>query len=121
MSLFWSISTGIICGAGFAEYAVLLVVILTVVVVVLDRLPIAKAPSILIVHADDIDAEQRILDAVKAHSKHYTVKSRNVSDNSLDLTIEVSTKDTHALVKDTKAVRGVNSVSSIAHDGEVTF
>ncbi len=121
MFLFWSISTGIICGAGFAEYAVILAVVLTVVVVVLERLPIAKAPSILIVNADDIDAEQRILDVVKAHSKHYTVKSRTVSDHSLDLTIEISTKDTHGLVKDTKAVSGVNSVSSLTHDGEVTF
>ena len=121
MFLFWSISTGIICGAGFAEYAVVLAVVLTVVVVVLDWLPIAKAPMILIVNADNIDLENEIVGVVKEYSKHYTVKSRNVSASSLDMTIEIATKDVSSLIKKMSGVEGVNGVSALAHDGEVTF
>ena len=121
MFLFWSISTGIICGAGFAEYAVVLAVTLTIVVMILDWLPIAKAPMILIVNADNIDLENAITDVVKEYSKNYTVKARNVSDSSLDMTIEISTKDVSGLVKKMTNVQGVNNVAALAHDGEVTF
>ena len=41
MFLFWSISVGIICGAGLAQVAVILSVIITVGVLILDHLPVA--------------------------------------------------------------------------------
>ena len=121
MFLFWSISTGIICGAGYAEYAVVLAIVLTVVATILDLLPIAKVPTILIVNADKIDLEDEIIKVVKEYSKHYTVKARNVSAGSLDLTIEISAKEVSALVQKMAAVEGVSGVSALAHDGEVTF
>jgi hypothetical protein len=121
MFLFWSISTGIICGAGYADYAFALAVILTIVVVVLDNLPVSKAPMILIVNANDIDLEDKILAIVKEYSKHYTVKSRNVAGSALTLTIEIATKKSAELVKKVAAENGVTEVSSLVHDGEVTF
>ena len=121
MFLFWSISTGIICGAGFAEYAVVLAIILTIVVIVLERLPVSRAPMILIVNANSIDVERKIFDTVKLYSKNYTVKARNVTDSSLDITIEISTKEVDTLVKELIEVKGVGNVSALAHDGEVTF
>ncbi len=121
MFLFWSISTGIICGAGFAEYAVILAILLTIVVLVLDHLPISRAPMIIVVNAQSIDLETQILDVVKQYSKHYTVKARNVSTASLDMTVEVSTKDVSSLVKELSGITGVTNVSSLVHDGEVTF
>ncbi|MBO7402281.1 MAG: DUF4956 domain-containing protein [Lachnospiraceae bacterium] len=121
MFLFWSISTGIICGAGFAEYAVVLAIALTVVVMVLDRLPISRAPMIIIVNAESIELEEKIMDVIKQYSRHYTVRARNASATSLDLTIEVSIKEASSLVKALSTTSGVTNVSSLAHDGEVTF
>ena len=121
MFLFWSISTGIICGTGFAEYAVVLAVVLTIVVTILDFLPIAKAPMILIVNANSIELEDKIINIVKEYSKHYTVKARNVSSVSLDMTIEISVKEVSTLIQKLSAVDGISGVSALAHDGEVTF
>ncbi|MEF2837258.1 MAG: DUF4956 domain-containing protein, partial [Oscillospiraceae bacterium] len=59
MFLFWSISIGIICGAGLAQVAVILSVVLTLGIFILDRLPVARAPMILVVNARDLDAESR--------------------------------------------------------------
>ena len=42
--LFWSIGTGIICGAGLAEIAVILALLLTAGVLLLDRLPVVSVP-----------------------------------------------------------------------------
>ncbi|MCR4677904.1 MAG: DUF4956 domain-containing protein [Lachnospiraceae bacterium] len=121
MFLFWSISTGIICGAGFAEYAVILAVVLTAVVIVLNFVPIAKAPLILIVNSANTDSEGSIIGAVKEYSSAYQVKSRNLTANSLDMTIEVRSKAGSELVKNVMKVEGVKGASLLAHDGEVTF
>ena len=119
--LFWSISVGIICGAGLAQVAVILSVIITVGILVLDAMPVAKAPMILVVNADDLDAEDAVVKAVKKHVKHVNVKSRNMTDVSLDLVMELRTSEGSALVRDVKNVSGVTAVSLLSHDGEVTF
>ena len=121
MFLFWSISVGIICGAGLAQVAVILSVIITLGILVLDAMPVAKAPMILVVNADDLDAEDAVVKAVKKHVKHVNVKSRNMTDVSLDLVMELRTSEGSALVRDVKKVSGVTAVSLLSHDGEVTF
>ena len=119
--LFWSISVGIICGAGLAQVAVILSVVITVGILVLDNMPVAKAPMILVVNASDLDAEDAITEAVKKYVKHVSVKSRNMTDASLDLVMELRTSEGSALVRDVKKIAGVTTVSLLAHDGEVTF
>lgn len=121
MFLFWSISVGIICGAGLAEIAVILSVVLTVGILVLEHLPVAKAPMILVVNAENIGAEQSICDVVKQYAKHYSVKSRNLTRDGMDIVLELRTEQGAALVKEVMEVEGVSSASLLSHDGEVTF
>lgn len=121
MFLFWSISVGIICGAGFAIFAVALSVILTIAIIVLDNVPVAKAPMILVVNAVDIDAEEKILEKIKEYVKHSNVKSRNMTSSTLDLTVELRTDNGGKLVRELMNLDGVMSASLLSHDGEVTF
>ena len=121
MFLFWSISVGIICGAGLAQIAVILSVGLTVAILLLEKLPVAKAPMILVVNADGLDAEERVCAAVAGFAKHYSVKSRNVTAGAVDLVLELRTAQGAELVKAVNALEGVRSVSLMSHDGEVSF
>ena len=121
MFLFWSISVGIICGAGMAQVAVILSVILTVGVLVLDHMPVAKAPMILVVNADDLDAEEAVLEVTGRYARYFSVKSRNMTGASLDLVLEVRTTEGSALVRDMMKLEHVSSASLLSHDGEVTF
>ena len=121
MFLFWSISVGIICGAGLAQIAVILSVGLTVGILLLEKLPVAKAPMILVVNADGLDAEERVCAAVAGFAKHYSVKSRNVTAGAVDLVLELRTAQGAELVKAVNALEGVRSVSLMSHDGEVSF
>ncbi|MDY4508119.1 MAG: DUF4956 domain-containing protein [Candidatus Faecousia sp.] len=91
MFLFWAISIGIICGAGMAQIAVILSVGLTVGLLFLDKLPVAKAPMILVVNAQGLETEGAVCQAVAKYAKHYSVKSRNVSAQTLDLVLELRT------------------------------
>ena len=119
--LYWAISTGIVCGAGLAEIACVLSFLLTVLIFVLDRLPVARAPKILMVSASGYDTEAKVVDAVQRHCRHFTVKSRSLSSGILDLVVEVRTAEEAALARDVASVPGVTSSSLLAHDGEVTY
>lgn len=121
MFLFWSISVGIICGAGIAQIAVILSVVLTCGILILDHFPAAQAPMILVVNATDLDAEEAICRSVAQYAKHYSVKSRNLTADSMDLVLELRTSEGSALVKAVNSLSGVSSVSLLSHDGEVTF
>ena len=119
--LFWSISVGIICGARLYVIAVILSVFVTIVIFALDKMPVAKAPKILVVNAQSLKAEDDILDIVEGYSTYYRVKSRNLSADQLDMVVELRVKDEKALVGEIHDLEGVHAVSLLAHDGEVTF
>ena len=119
--LFWSISIGIICGAGLYEIALLTSLLVTVGIIGLDLIPTSKAPMMLVVNATELDAEEAVLSAAKAAGKVCKVKSRNVSAGHLDLIIEVRVAKEAELVKAVSEIAAVTSVSLISHDGEVTF
>jgi len=119
--LFWSISIGIICGAGLYEIAVLTSLLVTVGIIGLDLIPTAKAPMMLVVNASELDAEAAILAAVKTSGKVCKVKSRNYTEGHLDLIVEVRVSEEAKLVKAVSEIAAVSSVSLISHDGEVTF
>lgn len=121
MFLFWSISVGIICGAGLAQVAVILSVVLTLGILVLDWMPIAKAPMILVINAKDLNAEKIVTEIVSNYDKNYHIKSRNVSCSSLDLVVELRTAQGCELVGVIMKMDGITSVSLLSHDGEVTF
>ena len=118
--LFWAIGVGIICGAGLTELACMVSILLTVVIIVLDYLPISKAPMILVVNVDEFSKEKDVLHTVKQHSQIIRVKSRNITNGKLDLLIEVRVKDESALIHAVATISAVTYTSLIAHDGEVT-
>ena len=119
--LFWSIAAGICCGARVMEVAIILSALLTVLVVILDKLPIGQAPMILIMNLKDAKKEPAIIGEVKKYSRYYKVKSRNVSPLKCNLIIEVRVREEYEMVQAISALEGVESVSLVSHDGEVTF
>ena len=119
--LFWSISAGIICGAGLYSLAIIASLIVTVALLVLDLIPVTKAPMLLVVSSTDMEGENALLDVVKKYSKYYRVKSRTLSMGRMDLIVEVRVREEAALVKEASALEGMDSVSLLSHDGETTY
>jgi uncharacterized membrane protein YhiD involved in acid resistance len=119
--LFWSISIGIICGAGLYELALLMSILITIGLLGLDLIPIAKASMILVINCTDKTKEEQILDIVKKYTKFFKVKSRNISKNNLDMVIEIRTKEDSKLANEVSNLDKIETVSLLSHDGEVTF
>ncbi len=119
--LFWGVAVGIICGAGYAEIAILTSLALTIGILILNAIPVSKAPMLLVVNASDYGAEAQIMNTVKTYSKYNKVKSRNLRNDSIDMIIEVRTKEETELVQQIMRIKEVTATSLMSHDGEVTF
>ena len=104
-----------------AETAILLSLIVTAGIILLDKIPVAKAPMMLVVNSSNLDAEQKLLEIIKKYNIHNTVKSRNMTKESLDMIIELRTNAGSDLLKEVLSLDGVTSASLLSHDGEVAF
>lgn len=120
--LLWSISVGIICGAGLVRVAVVVSVLVTVAILCLELLPTLRTPMILIVNASADNIDDTLNQVIKEHCKRYQVKSRNLTQSGLDLVIELRVKNDGAeLVRKVKELEGVYAVSLIMHDGDAAY
>lgn len=119
--LFWSISVGIVVGAGIFELAIILSVCLALLVVFLDFVPALRAPCILVVSAEKGVLEKVLLDSVKRYAKYVKVRSRNVTKKGTEWILEVKVSDEEKLVENTSLVEGVSSVQLMTHDGDLRF
>lgn len=119
--LFWSISIGIICGAGFAMISVIASIVLAIGIILFYAIPAEKESLILVVNTSD-SIEDQITDVVGNNCINWRVRARNVDVNSsnVNLAIEVKTSSPQALVDNICKIDGVTSASLVEHDGDVT-
>ena len=119
--LFWSISIGIVCGAKLYALAILLSLVLTVLVFVLDLIPAAKSPMLLVMNGSDASVEAALQPILMQQAKAAHVKSRNLTTAGIDLIVELRPNDPPALVQACAALPGVQSVSLLDHDGQIRY
>ena len=119
--LFWSISIGIVCGAKLYALAILLSLVLTVLVFVLDLIPAAKSPMLLVMNGSDANVEAALQPILKQQAKAAHVKSRNLTTAGIDLIVELRPNNPPALVQACAALPGVQSVSLLDHDGQIRY
>lgn len=116
--LLWSIHTGITVGCGLYEVAMLTSVCVTILLLVLELLPLGKAPYLLVAHTEAAEDEAAVLSVVKHFASHPRVKSRSWSSNGLDLIVELRCKDQAGLTAALTAEPKITRFSVIAHDSE---
>ena len=117
--LFWSISVGIICGAGYAMIAVIASAALTILLVLISLGKNGKGSQVLVVDAGAY-IEEEILGAVKANCSTWKVRARNVSQEDMNLAIEVRAREPQKLIRAVMEIEKVTNVSLLEHEGEVT-
>lgn len=117
--LFWSISNGIICGAGLYELAVLVSLVCTMGMLFLQVVPIRTSPYLVIVNAKDKAAEADILAVIHKYSPRYKIDSKNIGQHGMDLIVEIRSKKANELVDELSEIALVTSASLLYHDGPV--
>ncbi|WMC93903.1 hypothetical protein [Kineothrix sp. MB12-C1] len=119
--LFWSISVGIICGAGLPQIAVLMSLFVTAAVICLEKIPLVRPPMILVIHAARGTDADEIVKTVNTYCKYSKIKTRTLLERNLNLVIEVRTDKGNNLLQAIDSLDGINSVSLLEHNGEVTY
>lgn len=119
--LFWAIAVGIICGTSLFTLAIITSLVVTATIVVLELIPCSKQNLLLIVNLTSLDNEAELLDMVKQNTSYRKVKSRNLRAGSVDMIIEVKTKDETELFKKVKEVKGITNISLVSHNNEITY
>lgn len=119
--LFWSISIGIIAGAGLFELAILLSLAIALLISGLDMLPVLRAPCLLVVSANTCDVEKTLLNRIRQYTKSAKVRSRNISKRGVEWIIEMQLKNEAELVQKLSEMEAISSVHLMTHDGHVRF
>lgn len=117
--LFWSISAGIICGAGYALIAVIASVVLTIGIILSTVMPSEKDTMVLVVNSNSFN-EKEVMIAVDRFCRTWKVRARNITRNNINLAIEVKTDKPEKLVEVLCGINNITSVSLVEHDGDVT-
>ncbi len=112
---FWSITVGIICGAGLYMVAVIGVPIIVVMLFILERTRFSgPEPYLLVVHYTS-DVESNVQAALPKHK----VRSRTVNPEGVELMSEVrlNAKDM-PLVDDLLKIKGVKDASVVSYTSD---
>lgn len=118
--LYWSISIGIICGAGLSTVAVCLCLIITVIIVISQFYPQKRLSMVLVISSEAHANSSQILNTVKSYHKHYKIKSKNLTTTKQDYVIEINVTAENNLLHDLMKIEGVKAASILSHDGEIT-
>lgn len=117
--LFWSISVGIVVGAGLIPLAVIGTILIGVTMLVFVNKKSTDNPYILVISCVNDTAEKAALTSVEDSVKKHVVKSKTVSKNGIELTVEIRLKDmTTEFVNKISDLNGVENVVLVSYNGD---
>lgn len=121
--LFWSISVGIMCGAGYAMIAIVASIALTIAMIIFNILPAERTTKLIVINATSSEYEDQIMEVVKKYTSKATVRARTATIDNLNIAIEgylkYESKLENALLN-TLGKTIVTSVSIVEHNGDIT-
>ncbi len=115
--MFWSLTMGILLGAGQFFLAGLATVSVAVLAFVLTRITSKASDSFLLVVRCAPGAEGAVANALRG-IKHQKMKSRTVTPSGSELTLEVRVERQEALMKNLMATEGVRDATLVAYQSE---
>ena len=117
--LFWSISAGIICGAGFAGIAVVASLFVTLLIILFSASFKSGSTMVLVVNADSHSNEEFIMKVVKEFCRYSRTRARNVSKTGMNIAVEVKTSKPSELIDRLIKLECVSDASLVENDSEI--
>lgn len=114
--LLWSIFIGISCGCQIYSMSIITSLVVTVVLLVLNRVKAGGRTHVLVVHLSDIKAASDIEAMVKENSSKYRIKSRNVTRDGINYVFELFAKSASDLSESLANAEGVERFSLMEYD-----
>lgn len=118
--LFWSISVGIVLGAGLIPLAIIGSIFIGIVMVLFANKNIVDNPYILVINCNTDSTEKKALELLEKSVSKHVIKSKTVSpSNGIELTVEVKLKNiSTSFVNDLSQIEGVSNVVLVSYNGD---
>ena len=120
--LFWTIVSGILCGAGFILLAIVGALLIGLVLIIFVNKIKIENPYLLIVKYNDNEIENPLEKLLSTSVKKHLIKSKSISsDHVFEVTYEVRVKDTDMdFINHISEMIGVKSAVMLSYDGNFT-
>lgn len=117
--LFWAIAVGIVLGAGLIPLAVLGSIFIGIIMVLFVNKKSKDNPYILVVRCVNDESEKEATLLLESKVKKHIVKSKTVSSNGIEITIEIRLKDmTTSFVNEISQLNGVQNAVLVSYNGD---
>ena len=117
--LFWALAVGIVIGAGMIPLAVIGSVIIGVILIIFSHKKFTKSPYILIVNCSDDKSEEEALKLLSQKAGRYSIKSKAVNSEGIELTAEIKIKDeSTTFVNEINKITGVSGATLVSFNGD---
>ena len=116
--MFWAIAIGIANGAMQFELAIVGSFFIAIVVVILSNIKLQNHPYLLVMHYKNVD-EKEILIQLNKIIKSYKLKSKTVSNDLVELTLEVRVKKHNiGFVDEISKINNVKDLGLVGYEGD---
>lgn len=118
--LFWSISVGIVIGAGLIPLAVIGSLFIGLVLIIFVNKKSTDNPYIVLVNMSGDKCEDNVMEFIRSRVSKYVIKSKTVSSgNNIELSVEVRLKNmSTTFINDITKFEGVNNAVLVSYNGE---
>lgn len=120
--LFWAISTGIACGVGYYNIAIVGSVMISIFLLLLTRQGKVIADTfLLVIQMTDPLKEENVLKEISAQTESVSIKSKTLSEAGIEITLEVKTKvDQTSFMNKLQADGTVTRATIVAYDQDLS-
>lgn len=108
--MFWAIAAGIVAGAGFFTLALIGSIVIGLIILVFSGNVSDETPYLFVVHFNNTEDEEKILNKIKSTAQRYFVKSKIIDGQHIEYTIELRIKK-----NEMEFVNEVNNISSVTN------
>ena len=117
--VFWAVGLGVTAGAGLMTVALASTILIGAAIFMLLAMEVFVQSYYLIIRCDNVDNEEMILKNVKEIYGKYSLRNKTVRNNTLDVTLEVRSKEEKTtMVNKLAKIDGVSSVVLLSHQGD---
>ena len=117
--LFWSVSTGIICGVNLKVLALLISVMMTAIVLLLQMVPAMQAPLVLVLRGDAKEVDwDGVKKCVAKEARMAKQKTESFRSGQMEVIYEVRLKTKSELMDELQKISNLQGINLLAHDGE---
>lgn len=117
--IFWAVSAGIIVGVQLELLAIVLCAFMTVLLLIVESIPVSKASSLLIIRIGKQEFDwDNLKKIISVYARYYKEKSKNIRKEETEVIIELKCSKADKLMDELRKIEAIDQISYLDFDGE---